>query len=87
MEEHKEKEYDRLEAPYETIDETRREIFETIDWQKAVAQLFDLFSALRKENNKIVNISVDWELEQAIFVFSKLSKWNIWSSSSKNEIF
>jgi hypothetical protein len=31
MKEYKEKEYDRLEAPYETIDETRREIFETID--------------------------------------------------------
>jgi hypothetical protein len=31
MKEHKEKEYDRLEAPYETIDETRREIFDTID--------------------------------------------------------
>ena len=84
MEEHKEKEYDRLEAPYETIDETRREIFETIDWQKAVAQLFDLFSALRKENNKIVNISVDWELEQAIFVFSK-TMTNNFSEDYQNE--
>ena len=84
MKEYKEKEYDRLEAPYETIDETRREIFETIDWQQAVAQLFDIFSNLRKGNNKIVNVSVDWELEQAIFVFSK-TMTNSFSEDYQNE--
>jgi hypothetical protein len=31
MEKNNENEYERLDAPYETIDETRKELFETIE--------------------------------------------------------
>ena len=54
MEEEKETWYERINAPYETVDETRRELFETLDWQKAVAKTFAIFSSLRKENNKVI---------------------------------
>ena len=71
MEKNNETEYERLEAPYETIDETRKELFETIDWKKAVAQLFDIFSDLWKDSNRIFDVTNDWELEQAIRMFAK----------------
>lgn len=75
----KEKEtwYERINAPYETVDETRRELFETLDWQKAVAKTFAIFSSLRKENNKVINVSVNWELEHVLPIFSRALTANL----------
>jgi hypothetical protein len=77
MEEEKETWYERINAPYETVDETRRELFETLDWQKAVAKTFAIFSSLRKENNKVINVSVNWELEHVLPIFSRALTANL----------
>ena len=49
MEKGREEWYELLETPYETIDETRRELFETLEWKQVVAQLFDMFSSYYKK--------------------------------------
>ena len=47
-------------------------LFETLEWEKkAVAQTFAIFSSLRKENNKVINVSVNWELEHVLPIFSR----------------
>ena len=77
MEKGREEWYELLETPYETIDETRRELFETLEWKQVVAQLFDMFSSYREEVwIDVANIQEDWDLVRAIATLVKTITMN-----------
>ncbi len=77
MEKGREEWYELLETPYETIDETRRELFETLEWKQVVAQLFDMFSSYREEVwIDVANIQEDWDLVKAIATLVKTITMN-----------
>lgn len=72
MEESKETWYERLlETPYETAEGTRIQLFETLEWQKNVSNLFMAFSESRKWKESIVDITKEWELENLLLTYAK----------------
>ena len=87
MEKGREEWYELLEIPYETIDETRRELFETLEWKQVVAQLFDMFSSYREEVwIDVANIQEDWDLVRAIATLVKTITMNYSDEEWSNKI-
>ena len=77
--------YERIqEIPYETIESAKKELFETLKWQKTIEQIFIIFSKIRKEKeNNIITLDKEWELLKIFTILSRIL--NFWVEEALQE--